>query len=79
MRGAVESRSALTAVTMKAVAGGADCIKNDPTRALVCLREDFRMFRPERMRSVAAEGVSFRPKRVALLRDYLAHLEAREE
>lgn len=47
--------------------------------AWCCLRQDFRMFRPERMREVVAEGVSFRPRRVALLREYLAQLEAREE
>jgi predicted DNA-binding transcriptional regulator YafY len=47
--------------------------------AWCCLREDFRMFRPERMREVVAEGVSFRPRRASLLRDYLARLEASEE
>lgn len=47
--------------------------------AWCCLRQDFRMFRPERMREVVAEGASFRPRRVALLREYLGQLEAREE
>jgi len=47
--------------------------------AWCCLREDFRKFRPERMHEVVAEGGSFRPKRVALLREYLRRLEAREE
>lgn len=42
--------------------------------AWCCLREDFRMFRPERMQSVEATGVSFRPRRAALLRTYLAQL-----
>lgn len=47
--------------------------------AWCCLRQDFRMFRPERMRDVAAEGTSFRPRRAVLLRQYLAQLEALEE
>ncbi|HEY0063300.1 MAG TPA: YafY family protein [Telluria sp.] len=43
--------------------------------AWCCLRADFRMFRAERL--VAANGTSesFRPRRVALLRAYLAQLE----
>jgi len=47
--------------------------------AWCCLRQDFRMFRPERMREVTDGGASFRPRRAGLLRDYLAQLEAREE
>jgi predicted DNA-binding transcriptional regulator YafY len=47
--------------------------------AWCCLREDFRKFRPERMREVVAEGESFRPRRVGLLREYLGRLEAEEE
>lgn len=44
-----------------------------------CLREDFRMFRPDRIRSVLPTGASFRPKRVGLLRSYLARMaEARK-
>jgi predicted DNA-binding transcriptional regulator YafY len=39
-----------------------------------CLRGDFRMFRAERIMVVEATGVSFRPKRVALLRTYLVQL-----
>jgi len=42
-----------------------------------CLREDFRMFRAERIQMVEATGASFRPQRVALLRRYLAELAAR--
>ncbi|MFG5118135.1 helix-turn-helix transcriptional regulator [Methylorubrum sp. POS3] len=38
------------------------------------LREAFRMFRLDRIRAVAATGISFRPRRAALLRDYLAEL-----
>jgi len=34
------------------------------------LREDFRMFRADRIASVAAAGASFRPRRAALLREY---------
>ncbi len=41
-----------------------------------CLREGFRMFRAERISAVEAGGVSFRPRRVALLRTYLAQLTA---
>ena len=40
-----------------------------------CLRDDFRMFRVERMTSVASGGTSFRPRRVALLRAYLSQLK----
>lgn len=47
--------------------------------AWCCLREDFRMFRPQRMLEVVAESGSFRPRRVALLREYLGRLEAGEE
>lgn len=42
--------------------------------ARCCLRQEFRMFRPERMTAVAATGNSFRPQRAALLRSYLAEL-----
>ncbi|MEH3119299.1 MAG: YafY family protein [Methylorubrum populi] len=44
--------------------------------AWCCLREAFRMFRLDRVREVRATGRSFRPRRVALLRDYLAALKA---
>lgn len=46
--------------------------------AWCCLREDFRMFRLERVRSAALAGSSFRPRRVVLLREYLAALRSRE-
>jgi predicted DNA-binding transcriptional regulator YafY len=46
--------------------------------AWCCLREDLRMFRAERIMAVEATGVSFRPRRVALLRRYLAELTAPE-
>jgi predicted DNA-binding transcriptional regulator YafY len=46
--------------------------------AWCCLREGFRMFRPERMQQVDTTGVSFRPRRAALLRSYLAELNNRE-
>lgn len=42
--------------------------------ARCCLRDDFRMFRADRITSVAATGASFRPRRAALLRDYGARL-----
>lgn len=44
--------------------------------AWCCLREDFRMFRAERIQQMEAVDVSFRPRRVALLRTYLAQLAA---
>lgn len=39
-----------------------------------CLREDFRMFRADRIMDAKATGRSFRPRRASLLRDYLAKL-----
>lgn len=45
--------------------------------AWCCLREAFRMFRLERIVELRPTGASFRPRRAALLRDYLADLEAR--
>lgn len=45
--------------------------------AWCCLREAFRMFRLDRIRAVRATGTSFRPRRVPLLRDYLAEHRAR--
>ncbi len=42
--------------------------------AWCCLREGFRIFRAERIMSVEDAGTSFRPRRVALLRTYLAQL-----
>lgn len=45
--------------------------------AWCCLRQDFRIFRGDRMVSAEVTSESFRPRRVALLRDYLAQLEGR--
>ena len=45
--------------------------------AWCCLRQDFRIFRGDRMASAEVTSESFRPRRVALLRDYLAQLEGR--
>lgn len=42
--------------------------------ARCCLRDDFRMFRAERIASVARTGDSFRPRRAALLREYRARM-----
>lgn len=42
-----------------------------------CLREDFRMFRTERMSDMQPTGRSFRPRRVTLLRTYLQQLQDR--
>jgi predicted DNA-binding transcriptional regulator YafY len=44
--------------------------------AWCCLREDFRMFRPEMIDALEVTGASFRPRRAALLREYLAKLQA---
>ncbi len=41
------------------------------------LRQGFRIFRVERMSEVEATGESFRPRRAAMLRDYLAELDRR--
>lgn len=46
--------------------------------AWCCLREDFRMFRLDRLQDVDTTGQSFRPKRVAMLRTYVARLDARQ-
>lgn len=45
--------------------------------AWCCLRQDFRRFDLDRMADVAVTGASFRPRRVALLRDYVALIRAR--
>lgn len=42
-----------------------------------CLRDDFRMFRLERIRKIEATAISFRPRRAGLLRRYLRELEER--
>ena len=47
--------------------------------AWCCLREDYRMFRTDRISALEKTGVSFRPRRAVLLREYLAVLKAREE
>ena len=44
--------------------------------AWCCLREDFRMFRLERILALHPTGTSFRPRRAALLREYLERLNA---
>lgn len=45
--------------------------------AWCCLREAFRMFRLDRILAATSAGTSFRPRRAALLRDYLAELRGR--
>lgn len=42
--------------------------------AWCCLRADFRMFRADRIRDATPTDQSFRPRRVTLLREYLAQL-----
>lgn len=43
------------------------------------LREDFRVFRLDRMRELEVTDLSFRPHRVALLRDHLERIRAETE
>lgn len=43
--------------------------------ARCCMREDFRIFRLARITAVSATAASFRPRRAALLRTYLALLD----
>jgi predicted DNA-binding transcriptional regulator YafY len=47
------------------------------TLSWCCLREGFRMFRTDRMAEIRPNGARFRPRRVPLLRDYLAQLQMR--
>jgi predicted DNA-binding transcriptional regulator YafY len=42
--------------------------------AWCCLRQDFRIFRADRIETVRRSGESFRPRRASLLRTYLARL-----
>lgn len=44
--------------------------------AWCCLREDFRMFRGDRLNRIEDGRESFRPRRAPLLRDYLSQLES---
>lgn len=44
--------------------------------AWCCLRQDFRTFRLDRISQATRTGVSFRPRRVGLLREHLNRLEA---
>ena len=46
--------------------------------AWCCLREAFRMFRSDGISEVRLTGTSFRPRRVVLLREYLAELHLRK-
>jgi predicted DNA-binding transcriptional regulator YafY len=46
--------------------------------AWCCLREDYRMFRGDRIGAVADGGLSFRPRRAAMLRAYLERLGEQE-
>lgn len=46
--------------------------------AWCCLREAFRMFRSDGISELRLPGTSFRPRRVVLLREYLAELRGRE-
>lgn len=47
--------------------------------AWCCLREAFRMFRSDGINELRLAGTSFRPRRVVLLREYLAVLRGREK
>lgn len=44
-----------------------------------CLRDDFRMFRVDRIMSARTTGKSFRPRRASMLRYYLAKLRDEDE
>ena len=44
--------------------------------AWCCLRQDYRRFHLDRMQDVALTGNSFRPRRVPMLRDYVAKVRA---
>jgi predicted DNA-binding transcriptional regulator YafY len=46
--------------------------------AWCCLRQAYRMFRTDRIIALTSAGTSFRPRRAALLRTYLAELIERE-
>jgi predicted DNA-binding transcriptional regulator YafY len=46
--------------------------------AWCCLRNDFRMLRVDRIESLSGNGTSFRPRRVSLLREYLAKLSGKQ-
>lgn len=46
--------------------------------AWCCLRDDFRMFRVDRIERLSGNGSSFRPRRASLLREYLAKLSSKE-
>jgi predicted DNA-binding transcriptional regulator YafY len=46
--------------------------------AWCCRRNDFRMFRVDRVESFSLSGASFRPRRASLLRDYLAKLSEKQ-
>jgi predicted DNA-binding transcriptional regulator YafY len=47
--------------------------------AWCCLRAAFRMFRAERISNIQPTGTSFRPRRVALLREYMTQLQERSK
>lgn len=44
-----------------------------------CLREGFRMFRTDRITTLTSTRTSFRPRRAALLRTYLAELRTNSD
>ncbi len=46
--------------------------------AWCCLRQDFRIFRADRIQAAVRTGASFRPQRAGLLRTYLERLNSRQ-
>jgi predicted DNA-binding transcriptional regulator YafY len=57
-------------------------VYTDRTQTLLswcCLRQAFRMFRIDRVTDAKRSGTSFRPKRAALLREYLSELRRSDE
>jgi len=73
----VDTRDAVTdrVILPLAIAYTADAMT---VLAWCTLREGYRMFRVERILQMDGTGQSFRPRRAALLREYLAELKARE-
>jgi predicted DNA-binding transcriptional regulator YafY len=53
--------------------------QNTSLLAWCLLRQDFRVFRLDRLRSLSVTADSFRPHRVALLREHLAEIRAHVE
>ena len=71
-KGAAETRRTIYPLAMVYTDGALTVL------AWCCLRQDFRMFRMDGLMEAQANGASFRPRRAAMLRDYLALLRVRK-